>query len=198
MKRFQTGVLIVLSLLLIAATAGVIIYISNIRETVRVSVFSKEWQRQIFVDEYKTVAQSDWCDNMPADAFNVVTSSKKRGSIKIKSGDTSISIPYNGDWCDYSINTWELARVVQTSGGSDEPTWGSPQLNECTVPALGCSKIAMTTETYRVVFESPSTVKIHFTCEYSLEKWKVINPMGQRVIDLTGLDKKPECDTIFR
>ncbi len=157
-----------------------------------VAVVGHSWERTIDIEEYKTVSESDWCDDMPSDTFSVRDERKVRSHKKVPdgeecstrrvdNGDGTFSEkreckpkyreePVYDDWCLYSVNRWKKDREASASGASlaETPAWPDPGLRR-TGTSLGSEREGPRVETYTVQFASPDG-KSH-TCDFSQTQW---------------------------
>jgi len=123
-------------------------------------VVDQQWSRSVNVEQFAAVTNSDWCDAMPADAYNVSRSKAQRGSREVEDGQVCQTVredkgdgtftkrrecetrwrsePVYDNRCRYQVNRWGVLRTEALRGDSlATPAWPVPQL--AASPALGAA-----------------------------------------------------------
>ncbi len=120
---------------------------------VAVEVTGHEWQRSIDIEAFEPVHGSDWCDSMPAAAYDVSRSKEQRSSRQIPDGETCStrkvdrgdgtfekrqeckpkyrSEPVYDMKCSYLVDRWHTARTVDARGsGTSGLRWPALSLRQ--------------------------------------------------------------------
>lgn len=185
----------------------------------QVTVVGHSWERSIEIETLRVRSESDWCDDLPKDAMDVVRSEKKKSTKKVADGEDCKKINVdNGDGtmtqkqkctpkfredpvmaphCSFKVQRWATSDTLKQKGDGFEPapTWPTPKTTDCT--QLGCTRAGKRKETYTVkLVDADNTPQ---SCEVPEKRWRSMAPRsrwkgGKSV--LTGAlscgDLKPE------
>jgi hypothetical protein len=207
---------ILLALLLVAGSVLTYLFLSKHDEGVQIT--EKSWTRSIDIEHFTVVRDSDWCDAMPPDAYQVSRAREQRSTRQVSDGqDCEVvrsdvgdgtfttrqecttryrSEPVFDTKCQYRINRWRLARSDQLAGGANlVPTWPTPRLSNALVGGntLGAERLGTRRETYRVKLQS--TKGKNWTCHLSATNWSALAERQQLTVKVRvigGVD----CDTL--
>jgi hypothetical protein len=170
------------AVLAIAACAGVFLFW---RKDVSVEVTGHTWERTIDIEAFRTVSESDWDENVPADARNRTCAREERGSRQVQTGEDCHTVKSdNGDGtyserqecsptyssepeydlkCRYEVDRWVKVDTAGASGASvaDTPVWPEVRI-------VGQQREGARKQTYTVSFAGPDDT---YACEVSQEKW---------------------------
>jgi len=185
-KRIIAGVAVV-----IIAVIGIIAGLTITQEE-SVYVEGHAWEREIFIDEYRNLTESNWRDIRPAgDNVSMVFGScveRQRSTRQVPDGETCStnrvdngdgtfrevrscttnyrSEPVYDDWCRWEGQRWESARTIPTSGNSlnDTPEWGNFTLSCAGQSRVGCERESNRTADYSVILQGDEH---EYTCTFN-------------------------------
>jgi hypothetical protein len=170
------------AVLAVAACAGVFLFW---RKDVSVEVTGHAWERTIDIEAFRTVSESDWDENVPADARNRTCAREERGSRQVQTGEDCHTVKSdNGDGtyserqecsptytsepeydlkCRYEVDRWVKVDTARAAGASvaDTPAW--PE-----VRTVGQQREGARKQAYTVSFTGSDDT---YSCEVSQEKW---------------------------
>ena len=87
---------------------------------VSVELTQRSWRMEILVERLRVEAASDWCDELPAGAFDV-----SRRLMADPSGHRAAP----SEHCKYNLLAWRRSWIAKTEGGpGDRPEWPRPPL----------------------------------------------------------------------
>jgi hypothetical protein len=199
-RKSRTGLVvgIVLGLL---ALIGVAIAVALLwTEEVGLQAFGHTWKREVRIEAFQTLSQSEWCDRMPADAFQVTRSREVRSHNQIPDGQECRtrrkdrgdgtftetqecktryrSEPVYDEKCHFQVNRWAFFRSVTAEGKSlaGQPAWPAVRLEQSgkKPDTLGNEREGQRIETYTVWFID-NEQKRH-SCEMPQVSWASIPP----------------------
>ncbi|MCK6548753.1 zinc ribbon domain-containing protein [Myxococcota bacterium] len=188
------------------------------KKPVEVETIGHEWVRTIGIEEYRSVSESAWRDQVPFGAYSVSCSREQRSTKKVADGETCNDVrkdqgdgtykvvrecrtkyrdePVYDQRCSYRVDRWVEARRAEARGAAlgDTPRWPATNLRgsgQC----LGCEREGAKSERYTVRFRLEPSKKDD-ACDFPEAKWRTFTvgqraPAEARVIG-GGLD----CDTI--
>ncbi len=146
--------------LLVLAVLALVMMFSSTKETA-VTVAQRSWQREVQIEKLSSVADSAWCDSMPADAYGVTRTREERSSRKIPDGQDCHDVrvdqgdgrfvkraecvpryrqePVYDNRCHFQVNRWRSSRSVKagTANGvhtAMAPMWPSVGLLNAGLP----------------------------------------------------------------
>ena len=176
------------------------------------TVTGHSWERAIAVEEYKTVTESAWDEEVPAGARNVSCRREQRGTEQVADGETCStrrkdngdgtfseseecktkyrSEPTYDDKCSYTVDKWvESGKERETGKSLDEaPTW--PKVRTSSTRREGAR-----TETYTVHLKESEGGDAH-TCSTTEKKWRSFKK-GQKVKGAVGVvTGAVDCDDL--
>jgi hypothetical protein len=167
------------------------------------TVVGHQWERTVQIEEYQSVSDGDWCDEVPSGAYSLTESRKERDSRKVPDGEKCETVnvdngdgtfrqeqecetvyreePIYDDWCSYKIDKWADLRVAKADGDGLSPVWPQVQLRTCGQPSLGCQREGTKNETYTLSVRDESG-DTH-SCTVSETEWRGVQ--DQQPIDIT-------------
>ncbi|MEL6272951.1 MAG: zinc ribbon domain-containing protein [Chloroflexota bacterium] len=184
------------TMLAVAALFGFVFWLTSQTQEQTVLVTGHAWEREIRVEEYQTVRDEDWDDQVPAAAYNERCTQRQRDTRRVADGQTCRTVrtdngdgtfsereecttnyreePVMDDFCTYDIDRWEYERSVTTEGDalSPAPQWGNLNLRECNTARLGCEREEGRNQRYSVTFRDEDG-DTH-TCTYPENQWASI------------------------
>jgi hypothetical protein len=186
-KRWWIPVLIIGVILLIIFG----IWFRFIRtKSAEVAVTKHTWSREIAIEEYKLVTESEWRNRVPSNAEGRTCIQKERSRKQVKTGredckterrdkkdgtfesvkkctPVMASEPVYDDWCTYSVRKWTQVDSAKTSGTGMSPVWSTASLPPETAPStIGSRKQGKRTETLTIHFGDDDS------CDVSDSVWR--------------------------
>lgn len=169
---------------LLAVIAGCIVAAMLLLRTddVTASVEGVEWERRIAIQEYTTVTESDWRDEIPAGADlqsctqeHRTTSDQPQPNATEVCGEEYVEDTGTGlgevvqdcvyevydDYCDYTVMDWVVVETVTDSGQNLQPSWPDPTLS-------GDQRLGQREETYTIVFSGDGETYTYTTSDEGL------------------------------
>jgi len=183
------------ALLVLGAVLGAVVFWW--KEDVRLDVTHLDWTRQVHIERFGSVRDSDWCSSMPGGAYDVSSSSRERSTRQVADGqDCSTSNVDQGDgtyrqerrcttkyrdepvydyYCDYTVNRWTHVNDVTKSGegGASQPIWPVVTLarpGDC----LGCERVGGRSETYSATLHRDASHDL-LTCTFDQGTWATLH-----------------------
>jgi hypothetical protein len=190
------------------------------KKPVEVEAIGHTWVRTIGIEEYRSVSESAWRDQVPFGAYSVSCSREQRSTKRIADGETCNDVrkdqgdgtykvvrecrtkyreePVYDQRCSYRVDRWVEARKAEVTGAAltDAPHWPELRLRgsgQC----LGCEREGRRSESYTVRFRvEPS--KDEESCSYAEAQWRSFS-VGQRwPAEARVLGGGLDCDTVGR
>jgi hypothetical protein len=168
----------------------------GLKKNVSLEVTDHSWKREIAVEQFTQVRESKWCDEMPADAYDVSRRRETRSHRDVPDGETCRtertdngdgtfsekdvcttkyrSEPVDDDKCEYTARRWKTVRTAEASGGRNDPlSW--PQV---TIAGggeqLGAEREGPRKEICTIHYVDPE--KKQYACVFPEAKWRAIAP----------------------
>lgn len=208
--KWMIGVGIVVLLI-----AGGIFFFTR-TEAQTVTVAGHTWEREIRIEQYQAVRDSDWQDNVPSGAYNRSCERRERDTRRVPDGEecrterrdngdgtfTEREVcetvyrdePVYDQWCTYSVDEWDYERSITTTGTLDEsPAWGTVDL-ACTATRRGCEREADRRETYTVTFSG--TDGETYDCSYDRGEWENIAVNSSWTMEVRQFAGGAVCDSL--
>lgn len=136
---------------------------------VAVELTRRSWRLEIVVERLREESSSDWCDELPAGAFNVT-----RRTITDPTGRRTEP----GEHCRYSLLAWRRSWIVKNEGGPDErPDWPRPPLRVAPPGQPGGERLGKREAYYEI--ELRDWQNHAWVCRVDLERWKQLR-VGMR------------------
>jgi hypothetical protein len=182
------GVAVLLLLIVVCGFGAVMMFWTK---DAPVKVIGHTWERTITVENYESVRESDWKEDVPSGATDVSCKKEKRGSKKVKDGETCKtrkkdqgdgtykevkecepkyrSEPTYDQKCSYKVKKWTDGKTHRASGTTkDSVKWPS-------VKTSGSKqREGKKTETYTLKLSEVSGGKKH-DCDVPLKTWKKLD-----------------------
>lgn len=171
------------------------------------TVASVEWERSIAVEAYLETTDSDWWDQIPADAevfncrdeYRYTSEDPEPNSTEVCSeevvedtgtgvGEVVVYCTYDvyDQYCDYTAMEWQVVRTETASGYDQSPYW--PTVNLASGEQTGTE-----TEAYMIYFETSNRNYTYTTDD--LELWLEATPGSAWLIKVNNVggirDLKP-------
>ncbi len=206
-------VALALALAVVAALAVVLLW----KEEAAVQVAGHSWERSIAIEEYRSVEEDAWCDEMPAGAHDVSRSEEVRSHKKVEDGEDCTvkkkdqgdgtfkeieeckprykEVPVYDDKCRYEVERWTKDRTVDASGAalSDAPAWPTVKLGKQGT-CIGCEREGAKSERYTVHFSGEGGEDL--SCDLPQSAWSGY-AVGSRWTGEVGVvTGKLDCDTL--
>jgi hypothetical protein len=173
-------------------------------------IAEKTWSREIDVERFTAVAASDWCDALPANAYQVSRSREQRSTRKVEAGQECHDVrtdkgdgtftkrqecstryrdePVYDTKCSYHINRWQVLRSTRADGHANlTPTWPAPIFGNSLVAPdnLGAERLGARRETY--VLQLQSAKGEHWTCPVTPDLWAVLAENQKVTLKVRGI-----------
>ncbi len=147
---------------------------------VEMVVTEHRWSREIAIEEFKFLSESEWRDHVPTDAESRTCFRKERSTRQVKTGREDCkterkdkkdgtfesvkkctpvyaSEPVYDDWCTYTVRRWKQIDAAKTSGTGMSPAWSTTSLPPAdTAAALGAKRQGKRTESLIIRFGEQS------------------------------------------
>jgi hypothetical protein len=178
------------------------------------TVSGHRWERTVKIQEYQADADSAWCDQMPADAYDVRKTEKERSTERVPDGEKCETVnvdngdgtfrqeeecetvyreePVYSDWCTYTIEQWVDLREASADGDGMTPVWPQTQLNTCAQPRQGCQREGARTESY--ILQVRDTDGASHTCTVPEAGWRSVQDNEQITISVQMIGGGVTCD----
>jgi len=181
------------------------------------TVESFAWERNISIEEFRSVPSRSLCSSMPLDAYGVSRSYEQVGSRSVPDGETCSSQQVDqGDgtfrqqrvcttkyrdepvmdyMCSYAINRWTAGRTASSTGDKNKPlAWPIPNL-KCggTGTSLGCERESERNEKY--VFNLSAGDK-KYSCDVPFAMWDSARIEQAFEFKVGMVFDNPDCGTI--
>jgi hypothetical protein len=213
-KKSKTGLFIVLGI--VAAVVALIVVFLAWKRDASFEVAGHEWKREIDIEQFGTVKESDWCDRMPRRAKETRRYRAVRKHEKVKVGeDCKVkkvdkgdgtfkqvkkctpkydNKPIEDDKCDFMVDKWKVFKTETASGSSLTPAPQWPAVDTgaaCTRP--GCKRAGPKRESYTVKLRGADGSD---ECELSQSRWSSLS-VGKKVkAEVRMMGGGIDCDSI--
>ena len=181
-----------------------------------VEVVSHSWERSIEIEEYKTVQDSAWKDQVPRKAYGLKCAQKERSKKKVEDGqeckmvkqdkgDGTFTereecttrykeVPVYDQYCRYSIEKWVVTSTPKTQSDDLEPSWPIIQIEECAIEARGCKRTGARRAVYTVGLADDEGEK--HACEYDEDKWSSMAEGSRWTAEFRKVGGSIACDSL--
>ncbi|MBA3464218.1 MAG: hypothetical protein H0T46_29960 [Deltaproteobacteria bacterium] len=153
-------------------------------------VTAHKWTREIAVEEFKQVRESEWRDRVPREAEGSTCYRKERSRKQEKTGEETCtterkdkkdgtfeqvkkctpvyrSVPVEDDWCTYNMRKWVQIDTAKASGVGINPVWPDKGLPPAdTHASFGAKRQGKKTETLTLEFGADDS------CDVSDSTWR--------------------------
>ncbi len=188
------------------------------KKKVSLTVTGHSWAREIQIESFKEVRQSEWCDHTPPDARSVTRSREVRSHKKIPDGETCSTTrvdnkdgtfqekqvcttryreePVYGDKCRFTVSRWQVSRSVKREGRNlaETPEWPTVDLKPNAAEVLGAERPKERIETYTVHLTGPENAA--HTCDFKEGKWRSFGMSSRWKGESGMLTDHLDCDTL--
>ena len=197
--RMFTIFVVIGGLAIVAACIVLLMLLLN-TDDVSATVTDIAWERQIAIEEFTTVTQTDWWDEVPADGEiksctqsyrytadePVANSTEVCGEERVEDTGTGIGevvqdcvYEVYDDYCEYTILAWVVVETVTAEGEDLNPSWPAPILNTD-------QRLGERSETYIILFSADGETYRYTTQSEDLylaaepgSRWKLeVNQLG--------------------
>lgn len=197
--------------------AGIIFVLTYTRST-NVYVTGHEWSREVRIEEFMSVAESNWCDSMPADAYSVSRTREQRSSRQVADGEDCHterrdngdgtfneqrvcetryrSEPVYDDRCHYQVDRWTYSRSAIADGTEVEANidWPDTNINR-NCSSLGCEREEERIETYTLQLRGSGDA--NYECPVDFELWQATGIEDAFTLNI-GVLGDARCDSLER
>ena len=190
----STGTL--LSTVIVGAAVLVTIFWTKSAE---VLVTGHRWERSIEIQVYQAINESSWCDQVPAEAYDMRQEQRQRGTKQVQDGEDCSDVNFNnGDntvrqeqrcepryrseptydtYCNYTVNRWTNQGWNNTQGNSTDPAPSWPQISVTGCESLNCTRQGKQRSLNVLIYQITSDGTIQPTkheCNYKESVWRNI------------------------
>lgn len=182
-------------------------------------VTGHRWERSIEVERFDLVAQSAWCEELPAGASTTRRYQADRGTKSVPDGETcqtrkkdmgngtfkqvkectpkTKSIPVKADKCDYQLPAWAPARTAKETGSSTSGVkWPATGITR-TGASVGAEREGKRSEKFSVVFRDAKK-GTDVTCHVDQGHWESFKK-GDRYTGKVGvLSDDVDCSELSK
>lgn len=179
---------------------------------VSATVVGQSWSRSVVVEQYQALSTSDWCEDLPADAYRVSRYQAQRGSREVEDGQSCHTVredrgdgsfikreecqtrwrsePVYAARCDYRVNRWQPLRTETQRGTLPQhvPQWPAPTLSPGwaagSMAQLGQQRQGPTQERYELQLRG--TQGQDWRCSLPQADWAGLGPGASVRVKLRG------------
>ena len=210
---------IVLVLLIVGAGFFLARFLWKTEETVKVAALN--WSREIDIERYAAVDESQWCKDLPNGAYSIRRTQEESGKKKIPDGETCKDIktdkgdgtftkkhectpkfrevPQMADKCHFRINRWKVVRAEKAQGAQGTPpAWPSPRLfmaNTIFANAMGNERLGGRREAFSVQVQAKNGELL--SCSLDAAVWSGLK-VGEAVSVKRRASGGVDCSEIVR
>lgn len=129
---------------------------------VAVELTRRSWRMEIVVERLRAEAGSDWCDELPAGAFDI--------SRRVAADPTGRRAG-PGEHCRYTVLAWRRHWIAKTEGGPDDrPDWPRPPLRLAPPGQPGSERLGKREAFYEV--ELRDRENHAWVCRVAPQRWQ--------------------------
>jgi hypothetical protein len=188
------------------------------KKPVEVEVVGHAWLRTIDVEEYRTVSDSAWRDQVPGGAHDLSCHRAERSTRKVADGQDCHNVrkdlgngsykevrecetryrsePVYDDKCSYRIERWVKDYAAEAKGASldEAPRWPEVTLLR-SGSCIGCQRQGSRSERYTVSFRvsPPGAVQ---PCQFPEAKWRTFAVRQRFAAKARAIGGALDCDSI--
>jgi hypothetical protein len=183
---------IIIGAVAVLLCGGIIFALTYTRST-NVYVTGYEWSREIRIEQYSSVSESEWCDSMPSGAYSISRTQEQRSSRQVADGEDCHteredngdgtfseqrvcetryrSEPVYDDMCHYDIDRWIYERSATAGGDSvdDRIDWPDTNISR-NCSSLGCEREEQRIETYTLQLQGSGDA--NYECPVDFDLWQ--------------------------
>ncbi len=188
-----------------------------IKKDVDAVLTGHEWVREINIEKYGPVRQSDWCDSMPFGAYSVTRSREVRSHNQVPDGEECRTVrkdqgdgtftsrqecktkyrsePVYDDKCHYLIDKWAHSRTEKAGEKRKNPKryWPADRIYR-TGQCIGCERESSRKESLNLLFHSSENKD--FTCDVKEELWLSAEAGSTWSVKVSVLGSIPDCGSL--
>ncbi|MFN3861002.1 MAG: hypothetical protein ACK4R2_05990 [Roseateles sp.] len=132
---------------------------------VAVELTQRFWRMEVVVEALRTESGSDWCDELPAGAFDI-----HRRVVSDPTGRRTEPAEH----CRYKLLAWRRSWIAKTEGGPDQrPEWPRPPLRVAPPGQPGSERLGRHEAFYYI--ELRDRANHAWTCRLSLARWQQLH-----------------------
>ena len=179
-----------------------------------VQVVAHKWTREIAIEEFKSVREEKWANEVPRDAEGRSCYEKQRSTKQVKTGEETCtterkdkkdgtfesikkctpvyrSEPVHDDWCSYTVRRWVQIDTAKASGSDLNPVWPDKGLPPADTPAsFGAKRQGKKTETLTIVFPDDDT------CDVDDATWRKYKDGQKAKVTVRASSGAVVCDSL--
>ena len=136
---------------------------------VAVELTRRSWRMEIVVEQLRTEAGSDWCDELPEGAFDI---------SRRMTADPTGRRAAPAEHCRYNALAWRRHWIAKAEGGPEtRPDWPRPPLRIAPPGQAGSDRLGRREAYYEIELRG-SDDRV-WTCRVDLARWQQLR-VGQR------------------
>ena len=167
-------------------------------KSAKVVVTGHRWERSIEIQAYQAIKEGSWCDQVPAEAYDMRQEQRQRGTMQVQDGEDCSNVnvdngegtvrqerrcepryrsdPTYDTYCHYTVNRWVNQGWVNNQGKSTDPAPSWPQLSVAGCESIGCTRQGTKRSLNVLIFQitSDGTVGTTHECNYDESVWRNI------------------------
>ena len=139
-----------------------------------VTVARRQWRLEIEVERLRLEAGSDACDQVPADARDVIRRPGNFSSTASAPGAPMLPTPATPERCRYQTLAWRTQWLARQQGEAGAPPrWPQPPLAAAEPGQAGSERLGRREAFYEVQLRAgPDRV---WTCRLPLDRWQALH-----------------------
>lgn len=188
------------------------------RQAISVDITGHHWTREIRIENYAPRTEDQWCDSLPARAYNIKRQQQIRSYEQVPyencetylhrldQGDGTFreveerkcytayrqGDPIYADYCHYVVDRWQYLRSIKASGQDKNAYW--PQVNLLkTGQCQGCERAGKRLAHYFLTLQLPEETHM---CEVTQQIWQQAELNARWQLDANAITGKPHCATL--
>ncbi|MGQ3052606.1 MAG: hypothetical protein ACT6S0_12545 [Roseateles sp.] len=136
---------------------------------VAVELTRRSWRMEIVIEKLRAEAGSDWCDELPAGAFDIT---------RRMTADPTGRRAEPGEHCRYTLLAWRRSWIAKSEGGpGDRPDWPRPPLRVAPPGEAGSERLGRREAYFEI--ELRDREDHAWVCRVTPERWQQLRE-GQR------------------
>ena len=179
-----------------------------------VTLSGHSWTREIRIEDFRPRPRSEWCDQMPGDAYDVSARQEVRSYDQVPDGETCTSenvdqgdgsyrvvercrpkyrkVPVYDDMCAYTVDRWEYKRSVSAEGKDKNPYWPEVTLTQ-SGDCIGCERDGARSQSYLVHLQGPED---RYSCQLDESRWRETTLNSQWQLEVGAVAGEPRCGSL--
>ena len=166
------------------------------------------------IEDFRPRAQSQWCSQLPGDAYSVSRRQEVRSYNQVPDGEECAAenvdqgdgtyrvvercrpkyrrVPVYDDKCDYTVDRWEYKRSITAEGSDKSPFWPEVKLTQ-SGDCIGCERESARDQRYLVLLQGPED---RYSCQLDQSRWQETAVNSQWQLDVGAVAGDARCDSL--